>query len=193
MTVGVRPVVIIPLGWFLALLLCALTGFLIRLLQLLCVERCVHLVCWIFWTNGVVGRDVHALLWVLFGVVELVIRLRIAGVEEPGRNVGVAFADGFAVPASAFRVGFIVGSLVSLACPSESVIECSLGDFVVVVNELFCGGDSVVHVCVRRKLMGVPCEVDIEGRHGHMVFVPHDGDKARVFGEEAFHCTRQGR
>lgn len=58
----------------------------------------------------------------------------------------MGLADGFAVPAGTFGVGFAVLLLVGFACPGEGVVQGGFGDFVVVVDELACFPDGVVHI-----------------------------------------------
>ncbi len=90
-------------------------------------------------------RDMHALTRILLDLMhERVRRARLRAVEEPARGARVAFARGFAVPAGAFRVGLVEEALVGFAGPGEGVVEGGLGDFVVVVDELFGVGHCVV-------------------------------------------------
>lgn len=61
------------------------------------------------------------------------------------------------------------------------------------VDKLACGVEGVEHVVVRRELVRMPCEVDVEGGNCHVVFVLHDRDEALVFDEEALHGAWESR
>lgn len=111
----------------------------------------------------------------------------------------VGGSDGLAVPAGAFAVDLAVGEpLVHFAGPFEAVGELVFVDFVVVVDE---DGRGIFRGLVRRvfkiagggELMGVPGEVDVEGRDGHVPRVgDHDMEEGFVFVDEAVHGFHDG-
>ena len=93
------------------------------------------------WGDGVVGGDVgpgDARVGVGGGVqvgelgVDMGGAVSVEGAGEPG---GVGFADGFAVPACAFGIEFVVDFLVGFGGPFEGGGEFGLFDFVVVVDK----------------------------------------------------------
>lgn len=131
----------------------------------------------------------HALSRVLLGVVQFLVGFGGARVEETAGGGGGRFADRLAVPARAFGVGLAVYLLVSFGGLGKAIVELGLGDFVVVVDELLADGDGVGKVEVRTELVGVPGEVDVQGRHGHVHVIRHDVHKALVLGYEPGHGT----
>lgn len=68
------------------------------------------------------------------------------------------FADGFAVPAGAFRVDGRVQSLVGLGGPFESGGELDFINFVVMVDEFLGLGEGVGEVVFWGDLVSVPVE-----------------------------------
>jgi len=103
----------------------------------------------------------------------------------------MAFPDRLAVPARALAVLVAVSLLVCLAGPGESVVQRGLSDFVVVVDVLSCLVDDVFHVARGVQLVSVPGEVDVEGGHGHVGRIIHEGDEALVLHDESRHGRGQ--
>ena len=113
--------------------------------------------------DGAVGGDVGGCVRVTGvggGFVEAVEVAVEVGVsfEDAGDAGGVGFADGFAVPASAFGIDGGKHLLVGFGGPFEGVGKFDLVDFVVVVNEFLGFFEGVGVVGFRGELMGMPWE-----------------------------------
>jgi len=79
------------------------------------------------------------------GIVEVVQNLLVLGCpEESARSRYVLGADGFTIPAGAFRVHTIEQLLVCLASPFKTGVQCIFVHLVVVVNKLLALRDGVV-------------------------------------------------
>ena len=102
--------------------------------------------------------------------------------------------DSFAVPACAFGIKLLVHFLVGLGGPFEGVGKGSLVDFVVVVDEFAGFVDGVGVVGLGGELMGMPGEVDVEGRNGDFVrMLGDDVHVAGIFCDEPLHRGHSGR
>lgn len=97
----------------------------------------------------------------------------------------------FTVPALALGVNLAILLLVGLARPLKGRAQLILVNLVVVVHESARLGEREDKVGLRRELVRVPCEVDVERRHSNLVlYRGRDGDdidEAGVLLEEVGH------
>lgn len=106
---------------------------------------------------------------------------------------GMGFANSFAIPASAFRVEFVIRFLVDLACPFEGGGQDGFFDFVVVVNKSCGFGHCVGIVVGRRELVCVPCQIDVKSRDGGVFRIRGDYiDVPGILLDKTCHCGGGG-
>jgi hypothetical protein len=108
-------------------------------------------------------------------------------IEEPGEAMCMTLPYCLAVPTRAFRIGLVEHSLISRTRPGELIVQSRFGDFVIVIDQCAISLHRISHVSGWGKLVGMPCQIYIQGWYRHLAFVPHDEHhEALVFDHDPF-------
>jgi len=180
-----------------------LAGLLVRLIQLLpprrgqpILDQLRHRV--IYSRYSIVCTDMSAVIrWTEIGCsafVELISDLVMPrGLsKEAGRAGSVFGANGFAVPARAFRVDGSIHLLILLRRPFEGAGKRFLLHLVIVIDETVKRHlQGVRIVFLWAELMRVPCEVDVQGWNCHFSRIGcHDAEKAIILDKQTLHSGK---